>query len=124
MQRYEELGPLLNSGALYAYGRDKDNRSIVHLNCRAIVDQELSIEQILLLSDFVNGYLLFNAMLPGRIEQSVLIIDNKDVALYEIPLQKIGQLVIRNTKYWRHGFAYIAIINVSWVLKPATKLIR
>ena len=124
MQRYDELEPLLNSGALYAYGRDKDNRAILHLNSRALVDQELTIDQILELSDFVNGYLLFNAMLPGRIEQNVLIIDCKDVALYEVPLKKIGHLVIRNTKYWRHGCSYVGIINVSWVFKPVTKLIR
>lgn len=63
-------------------------------------------------------------MLPGRLEQSVLVIDTKGLALYEIPVKKIGHLCMRNTRYWKHSCAYVGIINVNWVVKPATKIIR
>ena len=55
----------LQSGGLYAYGRDKQQRPIIVLRFREILDAGIDKDNFLDINDILTGYVVFNAMVPG-----------------------------------------------------------
>ena len=58
----------LENGVIYAHGRDKQMRPIMHINMKKFGEANFSTEEITGLSDYMHAYLSFNAMVPGTIE--------------------------------------------------------
>ena len=68
MNSYEKLRELIDKGILYGYGRDKKMRPILIVNFRRLVDNGVDVDDFFKLNDFICGYTVANAMLPGKIE--------------------------------------------------------
>jgi len=90
---YERFERHLQSGVLYGYGRDRSQRPIIVFDMRRWIDAGLSADELLGTIDFLTGYTIFNALVPGRVEQSTWIIDMQGVNLLELPLRTAGAII-------------------------------
>ena len=90
---YERFESHVKSGMLYGHGRDRAQRPIIIFDMRKWIDLGITPEELLGTIDFLTGYTIFNAQIPGKIEQSNWIIDIKGVSLYEIPLRTAADII-------------------------------
>ena len=118
----EKIISLLNSGFLYVYGRDHHFRPIIIVSiktCTNLISQkkyafEDISESIIYLLNYVIKYIL----IPGQIENWVILVDFKGVGLSDVSeFKKI--LGILNTYRGRVFRNYI--VNISGFLKIAVK---
>ena len=65
MNSYEQLRELIDKGIIYGYGRDRKMRPIIIVNFRKLVDNNVDVDEFFKLNDFILGYTIMNAMLPG-----------------------------------------------------------
>ena len=124
LANFERFESLVKNGMLYGHGRDREERPIIVFDMRRWIDSKITPEELLGTIDFLNAYTIFNAQIPGKIEQSNWIIDMKDVSLYEIPLKTAASIIVRNTKYYKHRMHSISTINLSWIITVAIKFIE
>ena len=69
---------------------------IVIVNLRKIIDSGATDEQIFKAKFFLDGYLNYLAMVPGRIEQFVHIFDVTDIGVWEIPVETAKMFISRS----------------------------
>ncbi len=74
---------------MYAYKRDKSMRPVMIVNCRAIINAKVTIQQCVNVTDFFINYLIKNGMVPGRIENWTAIFDLRNVGVTELPSKHI-----------------------------------
>ena len=91
----------LNKGIVYAYGRDNAMRPIIIVNARRMLDHNTDTERLGQLIEMITNYLYFLGFVDGVVEGWSVIVDFKDVSLWELPLMKIAALVKFNTKTFR-----------------------
>lgn len=58
----------VEGGAIYFYGTDKNMRPICWVSMRKLLDQGITMDELVDLLDFSMGYTMANAMVPGVIE--------------------------------------------------------
>ena len=78
LSNFEKWRAYLEAGIIYAHGRDKQMRPIMHINMNKLGEHEIDYDTLIGLTDYVHSYLAFNAMVPGTIEQWVVIYDCAD----------------------------------------------
>ena len=57
----------------------------------------MSEEDILGMTDYLHSYLVYNAMVPGSIEQWVVIWDATDLPLSAVPVNLLHAMVVHGT---------------------------
>lgn len=78
---------------MYGVRRDKNQRPVLIINTRRMLDTQISVERLIAVANFFLSYVIAHAMIPGKIETWTCIFDLKDVGVTEIPKEKIQQLV-------------------------------
>ena len=124
--RITDLSPQmarLQSGGLYAYGRDKQQRPIIVLRFREILDAGIDKDNFLEINDILTGYVVFNAMVPGQIEQYFFIVDVRGVSLWEIPVRSLISFVKHNSKFYKHRVHKFYAINLSWTVRKGVNFV-
>lgn len=76
---------LQNSGFMYIYGRDLKYRPIIVLNPGVLERLKPSLEQLLNAVTFILEYLKRNMLLPGQIENWVIVCDIAKLSISKIP---------------------------------------
>lgn len=114
---------MLEKGILYGYGRDAKMRPILILNVRKLIDAGLDPANCFDFVDFFMSYIVQNALVPGRVEQYSLIIDFRDVALTEIPVQSIVSMISRSTTLYKHRSCQTLVVGVGWIIRVAVKFV-
>ena len=123
IESFDEIQPLLEQGFLYANGRDRKMRPNLIFKARKVIDNEVTVEDLVKLNVFWSAYLIFNGLVPGKIEQFNLIVDMSDVALHEIPIQRFGGMMARTKMHFAQRMSYSGIIKLSWFLQKAVNMI-
>ena len=90
---YNEIGPILKSGFIYVNGRDHKYRPLVILNVRKLVDGNYPIEAINATASFFCDFVVKKLLVPGRVENWVMIIDLNDVGMTNLPAKKVQAIV-------------------------------
>ena len=115
--------PYLTNGVVYGLGRDKENRPIMVQNLRRSIDQGMDAESFTDLVEFMATYSLFHAMIPGKIETWTMILDGKDVGLFEFPLSMLAGAIQKNTKSFKLRLHSYNCVNIDWKLNAAAKFV-
>lgn len=124
--RIRDLSPQidrLQSGGLYAYGRDKQQRPIIVLRFRELIDAGIDKDNFLDINDMLTGYVVFNAMVPGQIEQYFFIVDVRNVSLWEIPVRSLISFVKHNSKFYKHRVHKFYGLNLSWTIRKGVNFV-
>lgn len=79
---YEEE---LNKGYCYIYKRDRAFRPIFILNVAKLKQCKIPHEVVLNMSTYFVQYIITRALIPGKVENWVSIVDMKGVGITEIP---------------------------------------
>ena len=90
---YDPIGDIMKSGFLYVSGRDYKYRPIVILNVRNMVDVEYPIEVINASSAFFCDFVVKKLLIPGRVENWIMLIDLNDVGITSLPVKKVQAIV-------------------------------
>ena len=91
----------LEKGVVYAHGRDKHMRPILHVNLERFGQVEPTVDDILGVTDYMHAYLSFNAMIPGTVEQWVVIWDCKNMPVSSFPMAGIPTMAAHGTYAWK-----------------------
>jgi len=75
----------LNAGVFYALKRDKSHRPIQIVNVKALNKMKLSDDDLVGMICFYENFLLTRALIDGKIENWVIIVDMKGVGLTSMP---------------------------------------
>lgn len=90
---FSTIGDIIKSGFLYVSGRDTKYRPIVILNVRKIVDIEYPIEVISQASAFFCDFVVKKLLVPGRVENWIMLIDLMDIGMTSLPVKKVQTIV-------------------------------
>ena len=90
---YSLIGDIIKSGFLYICGRDYKFRPIVILNVRKIVDVEYPVETINAATAFFCDFLVKKLLVPGRVENWLMVIDLNDIGMTSMPVKKVQAIV-------------------------------
>jgi len=93
-------------------------------NARKVVDSNITLEELVKLNLFMNAYLIFNGMVPGKIEQFVMIVDVQGVSLHEVPIYKFGGMLSRTKTHFAQRMGLGLNINLNWLMKTAVSIIE
>lgn len=88
--------------------------------CAEKMDEEVILDFI----DFFNSYVSINAMVQGRVEQWVSIVDAADVGISEIPLFLIQKFSKRATTNFKQRNGMTIYVNLHWMLRVAVTLVE
>jgi len=79
---------------------------------------------ILDMFDYFNAYSVANAMVPGRVEQWVSIVDAENVGLSEIPLFMLANFAKKATLHFKQRNGMSVYINMHWMLRVVITLLE
>ena len=71
----------------------------------------------------LTGYVVFNAMVPGQIEQYFFIVDVRNVSLWEIPVRSLISFVKHNSKFYKHRVHKFYGLNLSWTIRKGVNFV-
>ena len=114
----------INSGAVYFHRTDKNMRPICWVNLRQLIDEGLTMEELVDVLDMSMGYVMANAMVPGVIEQMIIMVDTKDVRVWEIPISALRGPIKHGSHKWKMRLAQITVINLPWYVTSPVNLIK
>lgn len=120
----EKWRPYLEDGVIYAHGRDKQMRPILHVNIKKLGNIGIDNDSLLGLIDYVYSYLTFNAMVPGSIEQCIVIYDCADMSLSDIPVSAIRAMVTHGTYAWKTRNTKAFFINLPWLARAGFNMFQ
>jgi hypothetical protein len=107
----------LEAGWLYAYKRDKSMRPVMIVNCRAIINAKVTIQQCVNVTDFFIHYLIKHGMVPGKVENWTAIFDLRDVGVTELPSKHISSLVrSMSQNYCGRMFKFLCT-DCNWLVR-------
>ena len=124
LNNFEKWRPYLEAGVIYAHGRDKQMRPIMYINMKKLGEIGIDYETLIGLSDYVHCHLVFNAMVPGTIEQWVVIYDCTDASLSKLPISSLGAMVAHGTYAWKQRNSKAFFINVHWIVRTIFSLFQ
>ncbi len=91
---------------------------------KKFAEANFSTEEIIGFSDYMHAYLSFNAMVPGTIEQWVVIWDCKDMPISQLPASSIASLVEHGTYAWKQRNGLGFFINFHWLARFLWKIFQ
>jgi len=111
----------LETIGVYGHGRDKKKRPVVIINVRQVLDLEEDLMGVL---DIVLGHAVMNAMVPGRVEQLMLIINAMDLKVWEVPIYLFKAFEEYGSAFFRRRIYQFKIINAHWTVLTAIKIVN
>ena len=112
----EKVIKTINKGYIYSYGRDKSMRPVWIVNLRKMFDSGFTNDEFWDAQNFLQAYLKFAGMVPGKIEQYVIICDGRNISLWELPTMAMINLAAYSIIYFKHFSHGIHIIGLPWIV--------
>jgi len=119
---YDTIGAILKSGFLYVSGRDNKYRPIVILNVRKIVDVQYSIEAINASTAFFCDFIVKKLLIPGRVENWIMLIDLNDVGMTSLPVKKVQAIVGMTQKHFGGRLFRQFCINMGFMMRKSSSI--
>lgn len=121
----KHLSEILNSGFIYCFGRDKRFRPILVLSPKVYIanEKKYSFEQWLESIIYFMEYLIQNLLIPGQLENWIIITDLKDVSLLGMPSDMSKFLKVMQSNY-RARLYINYLLGMNFVLRGIWALIR
>lgn len=119
---YETIGDVIKSGFLYVSGRDFKHRPILILNVRKIVDVEYPIEVIGQATAFFCDFVVKKLLVPGKIENWIMLIDLKDVGMTSLPVKKVQSIVGLTQKHFGGRLFRQFLVNMGFMMRKSSSI--
>ena len=103
----------MNSGAVYIHGRDSKYRPLIVINLSKIHKKTKLLEDYSNLFCYLIEYSIENLMIPGKIENFVLITDLNKLNSSDLPKDELKRLYRVFEFYYKYRLAINYIVNVS-----------
>ena len=119
---FDLIGEIMKSGILYLCGRDIMYRPVIILNVRKIINGKFSEESLNAVAAFFFTFVEKKFLIPGRVENWIMIIDLNDVGMMNLPMKRIeavGKMVQRH--YAGRLFRQF-VINMGFMLRKSSSL--
>jgi hypothetical protein len=114
----------LQKGWIYAYRRDKSMRPIIIVNCRALINANVSLEQAVIVADFFLHYVITNSMVPGKVENWTSIFDMRDVGVTELPSKHMQNLVKSMSKNYCGRMFKFFLTDCNWLVRSMMYMVH
>jgi CRAL/TRIO domain len=118
---YEEE---LNKGYCYVYKRDKCFRPVFVLDVAKLKQCKIPHETVLQMSTYFIQFLINRALIPGRVENWVSIVDMKGVGITEVPKNLMKAITKPLQQYFKGRLYRLHVINAKWTIKIVWKVVK
>ena len=98
-------------GYAYVYKRDRHFRPIFHMNVNKLKNVKTDVEVLINMSTYMCQFIITHALIPGKVENWVTIIDMKGVGITEIPKKLITAMTKPLQDYFKGRLYRLYIIN-------------
>lgn len=123
LRDYEDKLAMINKGYYFAYGRDHSERPIVYFDARKWLDTKIDIHDMFKTVDITLSYLIYNALIPGKIENYHVIIDMENIGLTEFPVNWVRMIALHVRDGYFARCASLSFVNVPYLVKALSKII-
>mmetsp|Transcript_28954 Transcript_28954/g.38590 ORF Transcript_28954/g.38590 Transcript_28954/m.38590 type:complete len:183 (+) Transcript_28954:369-917(+) len=113
------IAHVLKSGFLYVSGRDYKYRPIVILNVRKLVDYNYDTDIIAAASAFFCDFIVKKLLVPGRVENWIMIIDLNDIGMTSLPVKKVKSIVDLTQRHFGGRLFRQFCINMSFMMRKS-----
>ena len=107
----------LNKGFAYIYRRDRSYRPLFVMNVNKLKNTKADHETLINMSSFVIQFIISRALVPGKVENWVTIIDMKGVGITEIPKSLIQKMTKPLQDLFKGRLYKLYVINSQWAIK-------
>lgn len=114
---YPKVLTLLNSGAIYIHGRDHRYRPLIILNAGNLDLEKNSSEDYCNLICFLLEYTVKNLMVPGHVENWIIITDLNKQSLHRLPMNELKSIIRILQDNFRCRMIVNYIVNAPRTLK-------
>ena len=115
----------LNSGNLYyLYRRDRSFRPIFIIPVKKLSKAGIKQDELIHITCFFLQFVISRAMVPGQIENWVVIFDVKGIGMLNVPKKLIKAVVKPLQQYFKGRLYRLHAINCSGVLKVLWKIAK
>lgn len=114
----------LNCGAMYISGRAKKGKQpIIHINLDKLIKVKADSNEMQQTNLFLFDWIVREMLVPGRVEQWMVILDFDDVGVTQIPVKQM-KVLIDTIKHRFQGRLYRMIaINSNWLMRAFWKIV-
>lgn len=116
------IGDILKSGFLYVSGRDYKYRPVVILNVRKIVDVEYPIDVINASTAFFCDFVVKKLLIPGKVENWIMLIDLNDVGMTSLPVKKVQAIVGMTQKHFGGRLFRQFCVNMGFMMRKSSSI--
>ena len=100
--------------------RDVMFRPVVMVNVRRLLEQDISIDALIEGSSFFFDFIVKKLLLPGKVENWIIVIDLGGIALTKIPVKKVGAIITNGASNFGARLFRNYNINASWTVRKST----
>lgn len=104
---------LLDTGVIYIHGRDNRFRPLLIIDCEKLRQMHLAIDSICRLLAFLLEFTTKKLMLPGKIENFILITDTKNIVFSSFPSHELKSLYNVFQEHFSYRLAVNYMVNAS-----------
>ena len=120
--RMSVIALALNAGFLYVSGRDYSYRPIMILNVAKLVEHDPSSEVLQATTAFFCDWVVKKLLIPGRVENWIMIIDLHNIGVASLPVKKVkGVVDLTQTHFGGRLFRQLCI-NMSFMLRKSSSV--
>ena len=107
----------LNKGYAYVYRRDRGHRPLFIMNVNKLKKLKTDHDTLINISTYMIQFIISRALIPGKVENWVSIIDMKGVGITEIPKTLIQKMTKPLQELFKGRLYRLYIINSQWAIK-------
>lgn len=113
---------LNDKGIAYGLGRDESMHPIVVMPVKRFVDPEIGVERAIEALEVLNYHTIYNAAIPGKQEAFTVIVDLRDVGIFDVPPALILQFAKALSKNHHGKMIRAVFVNTPWLLRQLFKI--
>lgn len=108
---------------MYWHGRDVGLRPILVVNTAKIIELELEGATLTDLAVYLLSWAIDNLMVPGRVENWVIVVDMRNVSTTSIPSEKLQSIVEAMQALYRARLYRLFIVNMPFLAYALWKVV-
>ena len=107
---------------MYVTKRDVMYRPVVMINVRRLLEWDVSVEALIEGSSFFFDFIVKKLLLPGKVENWIIIIDLDNISLTKIPVKKVGAIITNGVRNFGARLFRNYNINASWTVRKSNQI--
>ncbi|EGR29784.1 hypothetical protein IMG5_148650 [Ichthyophthirius multifiliis] len=113
IKNQDEIYKFLTSGIIYLHGRDSRFRPIMVLNAYKLDFKQFEEDKMILYISYFLEVVINNMLLPGQVENWVIILDFNNTGLFSLPIFKFEKIIKFLQSNYRARMYKLYCVNCS-----------